>query len=348
MTVTPEFLFDLESRMQVITERDYAAFSRNLWWSRLMKTRESKSRREMLAWLLSTAQIYDMGKDGGNMQFDELVSKTTEFENRFAGAGLKLKKSELEDLDGSGLDLATAWASDIASQMAYWPQKKLVELMKNGHSAGYESYDGKTFFASDHPVNPFNAGAGTFQNIFTGAASGAYPGACPISGVTIDVARTNLSKIIAYIKGIKMPNGVDPRFLRPRIIVAGPALEETVVQLTSSKYIAQGAASGGGSGDVEAVIQSRNFEPPIIADELGGDFESGTTFFVGCDMADRQIGPFVYVDREPFKITYYTGEGGGTGVDRDLSRMDELEWHAKGRNVAGFGHPFLFFKCKAS
>lgn len=348
MTVTPEFLFDLESRMQVITEREYSRFAQNLWWSRLMKVRESKSRREMLAWLLSTAQIYDQGKDGGNWQFDELVTQTTEFENRFAGSGLKLKKSELEDLDGSGLDLATAWSSDIAAQMAYWPQKKLVELMKNGHTGDYKSYDGKNFFASDHPVNPFNTGAGTFQNIFTGAASGSYPGACPISGVTIDVARTNLAKIFAYIRGIKMPNGVDPRFLRPTTIVAGPALQEVVVQLTNAKYIAQAAATGGGSGDVEAVVRSMNYADPIIADELGSDFESGTTFFVGCETTDSALGPFVYVDREPFKINYYTGEGGGTGVDRDLARMDELEWLAKGRNVAGFGHPFLFFKCKAS
>lgn len=348
MTVTPEFLFDLESRMQVITEREYSRFSRNLWWSRLMKTKESKSRREMLAWLLSTAQIYDQGEDGGDVRFDDLLTKTTEFENRFAGSGLKLKRSELEDLDGSGLDLATAWASDIADQMAYWPQKKLVELIKNGHASPFNAYDGHPFFYASHPVNPYKSSAGTFANIFTGAASGSYPGACPISGVTLDVARTNLAKVTTYIRGIKMPNGVDHRFLRPRILMGGPALQETIIQLTSSKFIAQAAATGGGSGDVEAVVRAANWADPIIADELDADFESGTTYFVGCEVADSSLGAFCYIDREPFKINYYTGEGGGTGVDRDLARMNELEWLAQGRNVAGFGHPFLFFKCKAT
>jgi len=60
------------------------------------------------------------------------------------------------------------------------------------------------------------------------------------------------------------------------------------------------------------------------------------------------FGAFVYVDREAFRITYYTGQGGGNGVDAILDRADELEWHCKGRNVAGYGHPYTFFKIKAA
>jgi hypothetical protein len=37
-------------------------------------------------------------------------------------------------------------------------------------------------------------------------------------------------------------------------------------------------------------------------------------------MSATQMGAFVYYDREPFKITYYTGNGGGTGVDANLDR----------------------------
>ena len=35
-------------------------------------------------------------------------------------------------------------------------------------------------------------------------------------------------------------------------------------------------------------------------------------------------------------------------VDAVLDRADELEWHCKGRFVASYGHPFMFFKLKAT
>lgn len=349
--LTPSFLFDFESNMQAITEDEYSRFAANLWWSRYMRPRPSGSRREIVAWLLSTAKIEDLGKLGGNLPFEDLVAAYTEFENRDAGAGLRLKRNQIEDLDGNGLELAGKWSSDIGAYMAYWPQKKLVELIKNGHVAGNNSYDGKTFFAADHPLNPFNVGLGTYQNVFTGAASGAYPGALPIDdSVDLDVALVNLSKAIAYIKSIRMPNGEDPRFLRPVGILAPPRMQQRVVQLTNAKFIAQMAGGGtaGGSADVEALIASLGFVQPTIADELAG-FESDTTWFLACEeMSSTSLGGFVYIDREPFAIKYYTGQDGGTGVDAILDRARELEWHCHGRNVGGYGHPYSFFKAKAA
>lgn len=342
--LTPQFLFDFESNMQAITENEYARFALNLWWSRFMKSRPSSSKREMVAWLLSTARIEDQGL-GGNISFEDIVATYTEFVNKDAGAGLRLRRQQLEDLDGGGLDIASKWAADIGAYMAYWPQKQLVSLIKNGEVG--KGYDGKAFFASDHPLNPFNDGAGTFANLFTGAASGSFPGACPIDdSVTIDVALQNLAKIVAYIKSIKMPNGEDPRFLRPVELVVPPRMAARAQQLTNAKFIAQAAASGGGAADVEAVIANFGFAQPTVADELAGDDK---TFYIGCEeLGDSPLGAFVYVDREPFTITYYSGQSGATGVDAVLDRAQELEWHCHGRNVAGYGHPYRFYKCKAT
>lgn len=351
--LTPEFLMDLESRMQVITENDYARLSSNLWWSRLMKKKTTGARRELLAWLLSTAQIVDTGPKGGKVGYDEILSQMTEFETTFAGRGLKIHKSQLEDTDGDGADAAMKWSGDIGAYMAYWPQKQCVKLLKNGHLTDSKSYDAVEFFSKAHPVNPQNTGKGTFANLFSGAAASTpstdpndagYPGACPIDdSVSVDVALANLSKIVAYIEGIKMPNGEDPRFLRPVGILAPPRMRQRVVQLTNAKFIAQAASSGGGSGDVEALIQSFGFSQPILAQELSG-FESDTTFFLICEeLSSTQLGGLVYIEREAFKIQYYTG-----AQLPDLARMNELEWLTQGRYAAGYGHPFCLFKCKAT
>jgi hypothetical protein len=350
--LTPSFVMDFESNMSTITEDEYAAFSGNLWWQKIMRTRPTSSKRELVAWLIATAQIEDIGALGGSMPFADIVSKYTEYTVREAGAGLKLRRAQLEDTDGDGMDAAAKWSGDIGAYMAYWPQKKLVELIKNGHSAGYESYDSVPFFSKLHKVNPF-AGTATFANIFTGAAASvaatdanaaAYPGAAPIDdSVTTDVAFTNLSKVCAYIRSIKMPNNDDPRFLRPAFLLHGPRMAQRTAQLTNAKFLAQAATGGAGSADVEALIKSLGLTEPLCADEFAG-FESDTTYWVGCEqMSTRQLGGFVYVEREPFKINYY-----GPQDEAQLNRIDELEYHCKGRNVAGFGHPFVFFKVKAA
>lgn len=348
--LTPQFLIDLESRMQIITEREYARFGQNLWWQNVARLRPSTGRREIVTWLLSTAMIKDQGK-GGNIRFDDLVSTYTEFENKFSGAGLKLTRANLEDTDGGGVDLAAQWSSDIGAYMGYWPQKQVVHALKNGHTAAlYTGYDGKAFFATDHPVNPFNTAAGTFQNIFTGgavAASGntpAYPGTCPIDdSQDLDDALVNLGKIFSYVASIRMPNGEDPRYLRPRLILAPPRMYPRVVQLTSAKFLAQVAGAGAGSADVEAVIKALGFATPVMVDELAG-FESDTTFFVACEqIASSQLGALIYSEREPYRINYY-----GTQDQVALNRMQELEWHCIGRNTIAPGHPYLLFKCKGS
>jgi Mu-like prophage major head subunit gpT len=351
--LTPSVLMDLESRMQVITEREYARLAANVWWPSITKLRGSTGRRDVIMWLLSTAQIRDQGK-GGNIAFDDLVSTYTEIENKFSGAGLKLSKAQLTDTDGGGMDLAGQWSGDIGAYMAYWPQKQATTLLKQGHqlasAGGFTGYDKLAYFASGHPVNPFNTNAGTYANLLTGGsapASGntpAFPGACPIDdSVSTDVALVNMGKIFSYIASIRMPNGEDPRFLRPSTLLVPPRMFPRAVQLTSAKFLAQVASSGAGSADVEALIKALGFATPKMADELAG-FESDTTFYVGCEqLSTSQLGAVIYTEREPFAINYY-----GTVDQAVLGRAQELEWQCHGRNVVSAGHPYLLFKCKGS
>lgn len=349
--ITPSFVFDFESNMQSILENEYARMAGHLWYPKVTRTMQSAKKKEVVAWLLSTAQIYDQGK-GGNIKFADLVAASQTFVIKNAGGGLRLRRDQLEDNDGNGLDLAGKWAADMGAYMAYWPQKQVATAILAGESG--TGYDGKAFFATDHPVNPVTPNGTNYANLLTSSSSGSYPGALKIdSSVTLDTALDNLSKAIAYIKGIRMPNGKDPRFLRPKFLIVPPALMVRAQQLTNAKYIAQAAGtSGGGASDIESVIANWGFSEPIEAPELSaaaGSSGSDTTWYLACEeISTSSLGALVYVDRKPFEITYYTGQGGGTGVDAILDRARELEWHCQGRNVTGYGHPYLLTKIKAA
>lgn len=349
------FTFDLESRMRIIQEAEFTRMSaaENMWWKDLTKVHPSASRKELFFWILSTATIEAQGK-GGNVEFDDMVMLEADYTALDAGKGLKVRKQQFEDLDGNGVQMATEWIAQISAQAGYWPQRQIASLILNGETG--KGYDGQAFFSQSHPYNPFDSTVGTYSNLLTGAASGSYPGALPIhdsgsGAVTADVALANVGKAIAYVKSLKMPDGKTPRFLVPKFLIAPPTMQTRTVLLTDAKQIALAATGGAGSADVQGVIARWGLGKPIIPQEFAatGNSADDTSWYLGCEqVTSTQLGAFLYVDREPFQITYYTGSGGGTGVDAILDRAQELEWHTHGRNVTGYGHPYSIFKIKAA
>lgn len=345
--LTPEFLFDLESNMKVITANEYQRLLKNLWWEKVAKRINSITKKERISWLLDDAKIERTSKTGGRVTFEDIVGASTEYENEDAAAGLKLTKNQLTDHEngvpgGEGIRLAAHWSRQMGAYAAYWPQKMVAEAIK----ANPTTYDGKAFFAVDHPVNPYDPSAGTFANHFTGASTGVYPGALPIGGATtVETALENLGKAVAYIASIKMPNGEDPRKLRVTGIMVPPALMVRATQLTNAKFIAQSAASGAISGDVEAVVSWLGLGQPIQADELGAAFGGSDTdyYLLAEEITSDELGAFAYVDREPFTVNYH-----GPMTSAELDRKDEFQWKTKGRNTVGTGHPYRLFKCSAT
>ena len=223
--------------------------------------------------------------------------------------------------------------------------------MKNAHTASlFTAYDGVAFFATNHPVNPGKASAGTYSNLHTGGSTAASgntpldPGACPIDeSVSVEVAIQNLSKMFAYLASIKQANGEDPRGLRPDSLFASPRLFPRAVQLTNAKMIAQIASSGAGSANVEQLINALGYAQPVMCPELSG-FEGDTTYFIGAkQLLTDPFGAVVYTQREPFSINWYTGI-----TEVELARRNELEYHVNGRNSITSGHPYLLHKCKGS
>lgn len=350
----PQFVVDLETDMQEIVQASYGALLQELWWTDVAKVRSTGARKDILFWMIDTFTLRSEGKEGGNKHFEELISQQTEIEHEHVGGGIILKNDQLLDQDGRGLDQAANWSRQAGAQMAYWPQDRCNFFLQNAHnlgtSGGFTAYDTKAFFATDHPVNPKKASAGSYANLLTGAAAAAsgntpaYPGACPIDdSVDLDVALVNLGKIFSYMASIRQPNGRQPRGLRPDKILVGPRMFPRVVQLTSAKFLAQVAGSGAGSADVASVIKALGYATPVMCAELAG-FESDTTFFVTAKtLAADPFGAIVYTQREPFSINFF-----GVMTERELKQRNELEYHVDGRNSVTPGHPYLLFKCKGS
>jgi phage major head subunit gpT-like protein len=338
--------------MRTITLRDYDRLLAHQWWPSVMKEGpKSESKKERVNWMLDTARIKNTGK-GGYIPFEDMVSQTSEVEMQSAASGLKMFRNQLEDLDGNGLDWATNWSRGVGEYAAYWPQKQLADAIKSNPV----TYDGKAFFAKDHPVNPFKTSAGIYANLFSGSAGSgaqsptnlgaAYPGSIKIdTSVSLEDAVVNLAKAIAYVSSMRMANGEDPRNLRLAALIVPPALMVRATQITNAKMIAtvaNVAGTVGGMTDMEAVVRNFGLGQPIEAPELGAGFGGDDhTFYLAVDeITSSELGAFLWIPREDFAVKYY-----GPQTEAQLDRLNELEWHTQGRYGLMAGHPFLLFKC---
>lgn len=347
--VTVDFMMDFESNMRVLTENEYARFQdpANTWWDLIATPRPSMTKRELLAWFISTAQLQDAGEGGGNYRFQDPVMLEHELKPRTSNAGLRIQRQQFEDIDGNGVDggeglkAGAAWSQDMGAQFGYWPQLKVSELVKNGEAG--TTYDGLPFFHAAHFCNGRDNRNGTYANLLSGTGYRIDSG----GSTTLDQAAINLAKVYKAIRSIKMPNGRQVRMLRPAGILCGPALYPRASQLLDAKFLAIAAAGGGGgSGDFSGYMGRMGYGKVTEAPELIED-EYDTSYYVVVEqLGSSELGALVYLNREPHSIRYYTGRGGGVGVDAVLDRLDTLEWHASGRNGTGFGHPYLLIKVK--
>lgn len=267
--ITPAFVMSLEKRMRVVSSEEYQRLLSELWCDDVCKTINGTGRTERMIWLLDSIRLQYGNTDGGEMEFDDLVSNTVEYTVKAAYGGFSLNKFRFTDHAGGGVNLATEWARQAGAYAAYWKQKQTAVAIRNGDQAGNTAYDGQKFFDVSHPVNPFDDTAGTYDNVFKTSGGTGGPGAVPIdTSVTLDVAFVNIQKAFTYIRSIKMPTGEDPRMLRPAKLIVPPALSARAQQLTNAKFIAQAAATGGGGADVEAVISNWGIGQPVQA-EIG-------------------------------------------------------------------------------
>lgn len=389
--ITPSFVMQYERRMRAMTEDEYVRrlSAKNIWWNKLLRTTNIEGKTERITWLLNTAMIESVGPTGsGGLTFEDLVTQTVEYPTFRHGKGIKVQRDQIEDLDGTGLNVLAEWSKQIGNDTAYYPQRLAAQLILNGANTdgSANAYDNVPYFADQtaqtiggvsvpgHPYNPYRPSLGGYANWCKGAANGTYPGALPIDdGVDVDDALVNLGKAIAYISTVKMPNGVDPRFLTPAYIVAPPRMAPRLRQLMNASFVAQTAGSGAGSGDVKALIEGWGLGTPVIAQELGASVEytyqspfvvastgnvnfktetvsgSDTSWYIVCqENATTQLGGLLYVLRKPFKVNYYTGDSGGTAMSAELDRANEFEYHCQGRMSAQYGHPYSIFRFDAS
>lgn len=317
MLWTAKHVISFEDRLRSITNDDYQGALRRVWWPLLMGQRTSTGKRELIEWLLTTAKIVDLPQ--GEMHFEDLVTQTHEATNVPRGTGLKIDRDKWNDDDAK---FAAQWASQAGAEMALSPQYLGIDLILGGETQ--KSYDGQNYFDEDHPVNPFDDSKGTYRNLITDVAQidPTLPSTDPV------LTEDNFALGVSHIKTFVMPNGRN-RELEPFLLGVPPQLEKKARTVTGAKYISA----------TDNVLSDYHIEP-LVMNQFSVEPQN---WYLFCRMGGELGLPFVWQVREDYGLSSYDGV-----TDAELSRMNELEWHVRGRNVAFYGHPFLAVKFKVT
>lgn len=356
------FLFNLETSWQELAELEMQRLVSNLWYQTVMKTIPIKSGKEIFAWVLNNAVLEGTGMDPSVRYRSMAILESTVIPEYNSGA-LELQRAQFEDLDGNGIDVGSDWVTQMTSQAIFLPQRLCALMLMDGYSGSSVAqpyafsngicYDGLQFFSQVHPVDQTNNSVGVFANVFTGNPGNAssqdpnqavYPGAIDIriggpGGATVDSAFAALQNAYKYIRALKMPNGIDPRYLIPKYTLNPTTLFPHMVNLLDSKWIAMSSKGGGGSTEISGQLQKYGYGTPLECPELNAD--PNVFYIVAEQAASSRMGGLVYALREPSSIRYHD-----RNTNNYLDENDLIHWIMRGRSAAAYGHPYYVFQCR--
>lgn len=327
MALSPRVFSRVEERMRTIQENVYASALANVWWPKAAKEVTSEASAERLFFLM-TGGAMDYGTEGTREFIEQAINRIDLVPRFISVPGLEIMRSELDDSDGAGFQKATQWAADTAAKGVLFPQQKLAAALL----ANAVCYDGQPFFSVSHPLLPGDPSSGVWANDFTGAASGDYPGAVNITGTDAAADNAAVGKALAYIRGLKGPDGVTCLNLEPTALLASPSKYRIALTATKAQFI------GGTAGSTDVSMQVNDFGLDLIrAGELAGD----PCFYILCKQVGTEVGPWIWLNREAPNTTYH-----GPMTDAQLARMDKFQWGMRGRGVVAPGRPHFMFRCK--
>lgn len=337
MEITPLFVYDFQRNLNLRFDQGVKRAIAKLWWKDLAITQPSGNLLELYEWMLETAQIRDTNTKGDQIDFEDLVAVSHSIQNKNAGTALELDRNEFED---NKYDRAAKWASDVGNQGMLWPQRKIIELILGGESNA--GYDGKKFFATDHPVNPFDDSLGNYSNLISDLSS--------VGGTsTCELTAKNLAAATALINTIPGPWGA-PRELEPELLLVPSALRLAAQVATNAEVITDplspvDAGQTGYAAITNIIKRDYGFAQPIITPQLSAaNGGSDLYWYLGVRAEEDALnGAFIYQERKAWELNSFTGL-----TQDELNRLNVFRWELRGRNVAAYGHPYLFFKIKAT
>lgn len=277
------------------------------WWKSLATEMPSDTDEEVHAWI---QQIPAVREWLGERVLNALSEASYRLKNRTFENTVQVSKDRLADRK---IGVETPLMRALGYEFAKFPDRSVAEELLIGYASRL-CYDGKAFFADDHPVNVLDASLGTFDNLFASTA----------------LTAANFDAVFAAMTQFKNANGKVIGVM-PDTLVVPPQLRTTAHLIARAAYVPSTAGTASQSNPNEGIVDV------LVLPELGSE---ATTWYLG--KLKGPIKPLIVQKREEpvFDLVF--------GPDSDhCKKTRQLAWGADCRYAFGYTLPQLMARCTA-
>lgn len=263
---------------------------------------------------------------GGAPSYKSLGEFFLSFSTDVYGAGVKELASRLRSAEWARMNWGMQPQKHAAALPLAYERAIAAALMAGESTASIENLNGATaikFFQISHPCDPFGTNASTYDNLFTGAVAGAYPGALAFSQASIKTVR----QLFRTQKG---QNGTDYRNTSLTHVLVGPDLEEEANTAFHDDYIVLETGSGATKSSVLRPNPNKKFGPVqvVVNNYLT---ETGVWYPASADIIGEM--PWISLTKVPADSGRVAGMPGPA-----LIGADGLEWTIDDENSEMYKH----------
>lgn len=268
----------------------------------------SSGEDQIYPWLLGLGQMDEWVDE---KEHEDLAAVSYRLTNKDWAKGFELKRSRIED-DLYGV--YTPAARMLGRTARDLPNVQVNNLLQS-YTAGTDRYawDGKRFFATDHPVNPFKGDFGAYSNLRT---------ATPLS-------RANLVAMRAAFMQFKGPDGVQLG-VPPDLLLVHPNQEVQARELVQAAFL-PGVTGSGEAGSRSNVITDLSMKVRV----LNRSTEDGVWYLAATRAGKRvMFNPLiVQVRKRPMFISQTAPN------DEKVYTQGIFRYSAEARYAFGYGIP---------
>jgi phage major head subunit gpT-like protein len=225
----------------------------------------------------------------------------------------KLPRNKLED---DKIGLYGPNAEMLGMQARKFPDRLVADRLKNGHTSGaaYKCFDGKAFFATDHPKSVNGQVSGTFSNYHTSRA----------------LTAANFNTTYAELMAVQGPDG-QPMALVPDALFVPPALRAAGKEIVEAGTVPNSAGTASQTNVNAGVVRL------VVVPELAG---ADTTWYLG--VTGMPIKPLIVQTRKAPEFDEIAG------LDSPHCKLyKELLYGSDARAAFGYSFPHFMKKCVA-
>lgn len=270
-----------------------------VWWPRIAMEVPSGTEEEIYEWM---HMVPSVRKWVGPRRVNRLATNGYRLKNDKWEETIGVARTKIED-DKLGFYAPRFEMMGLA--VAKWPDQQLAKLLKNG--ATDLCWDGKAFFADDHPIDPNDADAGSIDNKFALALTSA-----------------NFDTVYSKMQEYKSEAG-EPMGLVPDTMFIPPALRAAAQKITKSEIIPSAAGTASESNYNKGIVDV------VVLPELAGE---DTAWYLA--VTKLPVKPLIFQKREMGGLVSRTAED-----SPNVFELDEYQYGVRLRAAFGYGLPYL-------